>query len=227
MNSTLPADEFVKEQEVIRREFAMVADDPDRVNSQQLFSTAYREHPYRYPVIGYLDQFNTLTRDDVMAYYKARYVPNNIVFVVVGDVEESTVLAQLKTYFAPYPRRALPPVLIAAEPTQLGRRESHQQFPTELSRLVMAWHIPCVTHPDVPALDVLATALGEGRSSRLYQQVREERKLAHSVAAFSYVPAQPGLFGVDATTDPENRDAAMNATREIIAQIQRDGLTRA
>ena len=78
MNSTLPADEFVKEQEVIRREFAMVNDDPDRVNSQQLFATAYREHPYRHPVIGHLDVFNQLTRDDVMAYYKARYVPNNI-----------------------------------------------------------------------------------------------------------------------------------------------------
>ena len=75
MNSTLPADEFVKEQEVIRREFAMVADDPDRVNSQQLFTTAYREHPYRHPVIGHLDIFNALTRDDLMAYYKARYVP--------------------------------------------------------------------------------------------------------------------------------------------------------
>ncbi len=225
MNSTLPADEFVKEQEVIRREFAMVADDPDRVNSQQLFTTAYREHPYRYPVIGYLDLFNALTRDDLVAYYKARYVPNNIVFVVVGDVEESAVLGQLEKIFAAHPRCALPPVLIAAEPVQIGQRESHQEFSTELSRLVLAWHLPCVTHPDIPALDVLATALGEGRSSRLYRTVREERELVHSISAFSYVPAQPGLFGVDVTTDPDKREAAEAATREIIAQIARDGLT--
>ncbi len=225
MNSTLPADELVKEQEVIRREFAMVNDDPDRVNSQQLFSTAYREHPYRYPVIGYLDVFNGLTRDNVMAYYKARYVPNNIVFVVVGDVDEVAVVTQLETYFAAYPRQAMPPVLITAEPPQLGQRVSQRDFPTELSRLVLSWHIPNVTHPDVPALDVLATALGEGRSSRLYRQVREERKLVHFISAFSYVPAQPGLFGVDATTDPDKREAAETATREIIAQIQRDGLT--
>ena len=66
---------------------------------------------------------------------------------------------------------------------------------------------------------MLATALGEGRSSRLYRQVREGRKLAHSISAFSYVPAQPGLFGVDATTDPDKREAAEAATREIIAQI--------
>ena len=225
MNSTLPADEFVKEQEVIRREFAMLADDPDRVNSHQLFATAYREHAYSHPVIGHLDLFNQLTRDDVMAYYKARYVPNNLTFVVVGDVDAAAVLAQLETLFAPHPRRALPPVYLPDEPPQLGRREAHREFPTELSRTVVSWHIPCVTHPDVPALDVLATALGEGRSSRLYRIVREEKQLAHFVSAFSYVPKQPGLFGLDATTDPDKREAAFAAALEIIAEIQREGIT--
>ncbi len=225
MNSTLPADEFVKEQEVIRREFAMLADDPDRVNSQQLFATAYRAHAYGHPVIGHLDLFNQLTRDDVMAYYKARYVPNNLTFVVVGDVDAAGVLTQLETLFAPHPRRALPPVYLPDEPPQLGRREAHREFPTELSRVLASWHIPCITHPDVPALDVLATALGEGRSSRLYRIVREEKRLAHFVSAFSYVPAQPGLFGLDATTDPDKREAAFAAALEIIAEIQRDGIT--
>ncbi len=227
MNSTLPADELVKEQEVIRREFAMVADDPDRINSQQLFTTAFREHPYRFPVIGYLDVFNGLTRDDVLAYYKARYVPNNIVFVVVGDVDAAAVLAQLETFFAPYPRQALPPVYLPTEPPQLGRRDGHREFPTELSRVVVSWHIPCITHPDVPALDLLATALGDGRSSRLYRRVREEQQLAHFVSAFSYVPAHAGLFGIEATTDPGKREDAEQAALEIIAEIGRDGLTPA
>ena len=225
MNSTLPADEFVKEQEVIRREFAMVADDPDRVNSQQLFSTAYREHPYRHPVIGHLDVFNALTRDEVMAYYKARYVPNNIVFVVVGDVNAAAVLTQLETFFARYPRRALPPVFLPAEPPQMGRRVSHREFPTELSRSCLSWHVPGITHPDVPALDVLATVLGDGRSSRLYQRVREQKQLAHFISAFSYVPSEPGLFGIDATTDPDKREAAEAAALEILAEIGRDGIS--
>ena len=225
MNSTLPADEFVKEQEVIRREFAMGADDPDRVNSHQLFATAYREHPYRHPVIGHLDVFNQLTRDDVMAYYKERYVPNNITFVVVGDVDAAAVRQQLETVFAPYPRRALPPVYLPIEPPQLGRRESHREFPTELARTVGSWHIPCITHPDVPALDVLATVLGDGRSSRLYRQVREGQRLVHFISAFSYVPAEPGLFGVEMTTDPDKRQAAFDAALAIIGEIQRDGIT--
>ena len=225
MNSTLPADEFVKEQEVIRREFAMVADDPDRVNSQQLFTTAYREHPYQHPVIGHLDIFNTLTRDEVMAYYKARYVPNNLVFVVVGDVDAAAVLGQLETFFAPFPRRALPPIFLPPEPPQLGRRVSHREFPTELSRTCLSWHVPGITHPDVPALDVLATVLGDGRSSRFYQRVREQKRLAHAISAFSYVPSEPGLFGIDAMTDPDKREAAETAALEILAEIGRDGIS--
>ena len=160
-----------------------------------------------------------------MAYYKALYVPNNLTFVVVGDVNAAAVLAQLEAFFAPHPRRALPPVYLPEEPPQLGRREAHREFPTELSRGIVSWHVPCITHPDVPALDVLATALGEGRSSRLYRMVREEKRLAHFISAFSYVPAQPGLFGVDATTDPDKREATLAAVLEIITEIQRDGLT--
>src|SRR5450432_1818344 len=70
MNSTLPPGEYAKEQEVIRREFAMGLDDPDRMAGQLLFATAYQRHPYRLPVIGQLDIFNQLTRDQVMQYYR-------------------------------------------------------------------------------------------------------------------------------------------------------------
>src|SRR5213076_2935155 len=87
MNSTLPAQEYAKEQEVIRREFAMGMDDPDRMAGQLLFATAYQRHPYRLPVIGLLDIFNQLTRDDVLRYYRARHVPNNLTFIVVGDID--------------------------------------------------------------------------------------------------------------------------------------------
>jgi len=103
MNSTLPAAEYAKEQEVIRREFAMGFDDPDRVAGQLLFATAFQRHPYRLPVIGLLDVFNQLTQEQVMAYYKARYVPNNMTFVVVGDVDAQAVREQLATFFKDHP----------------------------------------------------------------------------------------------------------------------------
>src|SRR5438067_1910130 len=195
MNSTLPPDEYKKEQEVIRREFAMGMDDPDRMVSLLLFGTAYQRHPYRFPVIGELEIYNQLTQEQVMQYYKTRYVPNNLTFVVVGDVDAEKVRQQLGDLFKPYPEKSLKPVFIPSEPPQLGRREVHREFSTELTHFAMAWHIPEVTSPDVPALDLLSTILGDGRSSRLYRRVREEAGLALSITGFSSSRGVPGWLG--------------------------------
>ncbi len=225
MNSTLPADEYVKEQEVIRREFAMGHDDPDRMVAQLLFKTAYQRHPYRLPVIGEIQVFDQLTQQDVLDYYQARYVPNNLTFVIVGDVDADKVYAQLAEYFRAYPEQSLKPIYIPAEPPQTGRREVNEEFATELTRLALAWHIPEITHPDVPALDLLSTLLGDGRSSRLYRKVREEAGLAFSLGAFSYTPGDPGILGIDATVEPENRVAAERMILEIVADLATNGAT--
>ncbi|HEX4641513.1 MAG TPA: pitrilysin family protein [Chthoniobacterales bacterium] len=225
MNSTLPAEEYAKEQEVIRREFAMGMDDPDRMAGQLLFATTYQRHPYRLPVIGLIDVFNQLTSDDVMRYYRARYVPNNLTFIVVGDVDADAVNKQLENFFKDYPAKSLRPVFIPSEPPQLGRRETHSEFVTELTRLSLAWHIPEITHPDVPALDLLSTILGDGRSSRLYRQVREESGLAYGVSAFSYTPGDPGLLGIDATVEPEKRDPTRDLILKIVDDIKAKGVT--
>src|SRR6266508_6403274 len=225
MNSTLPPEEYQKEQEVIRREFAMGMDDPDRMTGLLLFATAYQRHPYRSPVIGELEIYNQLTQEQVMQYYKTRYVPNNLTFIVVGDVDAEKVRQQLTDLFKPYPEKSLKPVFIPAEPPQLGRREVHQEFPTELTHLSLAWHIPEVTNPDVPARDLLSTILGDGRSSRLYRRVREEAGLAFHIAAFSYTPGDPGLFGIDATLDPKKREAAEQLVLRIIDEVKQTGVT--
>ena len=225
MNSTLPLEEYNKEQEVIRREFAMGFDDPDRMASLLLFATAYQRHPYRLPVIGEMEIYNQLRQEQVMQYYKSRYVPNNLTFIVVGDVDGEKIRQQLTNYFKDYPEKSLKPVFVPEEPPQLGRREVHNEFATELSRLSLAWHIPELTHPDVPALDLLAGILGDGRSSRLYRRVREQAGLAFSVSAFSYTPGDPGLLGVDATVDPKKRDDAEKLILQVIDEVKQAGVT--
>jgi zinc protease len=227
MNSTLPPEEYTKEQEVIRREFAMGYDDPDRMHTHALFATAYSVSPVREPVIGHLDIFNGLTRDDVMAYYKARYVPNNLFFVVAGDVDAQKVHDQLELYFAPYPRKSLPPLYIPEEPEQLGRRESHTEFDTQLTRLSLAWHVPDITSPDMPALDLLSTILGTGRSSILYKKLREERGLVLDVSAFTYAPGNTGLFGMDATLEAAHREETQEAMLQIIQDLKEQGVSEA
>jgi zinc protease len=224
MNSTLPPEEYMKEQEVIRREFAMGLDDPDRVAGLLLFATAYQRHPYHFPVIGDIEIYNQLTQDHVMQYYKTRYVPNNLTFVVVGDVDAAKMRQQLTEFFKAYPEKSLKPVFIPDEPPQLGRREVHQEFATELTHLSLAWHIPEVTNPDVPALDVLSTILGDGRSSRLYRRVREEAGLVYRISAFSYTPGDPGLFGIDAALDPKKREAAEQLVLHILDEVKQSGV---
>jgi zinc protease len=225
MNSTLPPDQYLKEQEVIRREFAMGFDDPDRMAGQLLFATAYQRHPYRLPVIGQIEIYNQLTQEQVMQYYKSRYVPNNLTFIVVGDVDAEKIHQQLAEFFKSYPERSLRPIFIPEEPPQLGRREVHNEFATELTRLSLAWHIPEITHPDVPALDLLSTILGDGRSSRLYRRVREQAGLAYGISAFSYTPGDPGLLGVDATVDSKKRDVAERLILQIVDETRQSGIT--
>src|SRR5437867_4039415 len=225
MNSTLPPEEYQKEQEVIRREFAMGLDDPDRVVGLRLFATAYQRHPYRFPVIGEIEIYNQLTQEQVMQYYKTRYVPNNLTFVVAGDVDAEKVRQQVTEFFKAYPEKSLKPLFIPEEPPQLGRREVHEEFATELTHLSLAWHIPEVTNPDVPALDLLSSILGDGRSSRLYRRVREEAGLAYSISAFSYTPGDPGLFGIDSIVDPKKREAAEQLVLQIIDEVKQGGVT--
>ena len=227
MNSMLPPEEYAREQEVIRREFAMGLDDPDRVITQLLFATAFQQHPYRLPVIGLIDIYNQLTHEQVMEYYKTRYAPNNLTFVVVGDIDTAKVREEIDRLFSGYPARSLPPLYIPPEAPQLGRRELHNEFATDLTHLAMAWHVPQIAHPDVPALDLLSIILGEGRSSRLYRKLREEAGLAFSIAAFSYTPGEPGLLGVDANLAPANREATQQLILETVAQMQQDGVTAA
>ncbi len=217
-HASLPADELVKELDVIRREMDMGNDDPGRRSSRRLFETAYQRSPYRYPVIGITDLFNRITREDLAAYYSEKYAPNNCFIVVVGDVRPADVVAQIRAAFGKSPARPVPATVPVAEPRQAAPRESLEEAPVELGHFHIAWHIPDVRHPDIPALDVLSTLVGSGRSSRLYQAVRERAGLVHSVGAWIYTPGQAGLFGVSGVCDGPRFSAARD---EIIAEIDR------
>lgn len=227
MNSTLPEGEYAKEQEVIRREFAMGFDDPNRQSSLLMLRTVFTQSPFRHPVIGYMDIYNKLTREDVLKYYKARYVPNNLTFVVVGDVKAEEIRRQLEELFKDAPRVALPPVYVASEPEQVGRRDAHEEFPTELTRLSLAWRIPGLTDPNTPALELLGDILGSGRSSILNEQLREQKKLVHSVSAGMFSLQTDGVFVIQAVCDPEKRVATEKEALVLVDRIKKNGITQA
>lgn len=103
LNSTLPADETAKEKDVILREIAMTKDEPENRLWDALFGTAFREHPYRQPIIGHRDVFSAVTREDLMGYYRERYVPNNLVVVIVGDVDLAATRVLVEQHFGAAP----------------------------------------------------------------------------------------------------------------------------
>ena len=216
-NATLPADELEKELDVIRREMDMGKDDPGRRSSMGLFSAAYTKSPYRYPVIGLLDLFNRITRDDLLAYYHSHYAPNNCFIVVVGNVQADAVIEQVRTAYAGTLARSIPVNYLVPEPRQMSPRQELELAPVEHAHFHLSWHIPDLTHPDVPVLDVLSTLLGGGRSSRLYQAVRERASLSHSVSAWIYAPGLSGLFGVSGVCDGSKFSESQTAIlREVV-----------
>lgn len=227
LHSTLPAEEVAKEKDVILREIDMGLDDPDQRLSQALFETAYRTHPYRQPIIGHRDVFAAVTRDDLLTYYHARYVPNNLVLVIVGDFDLVATRAAIAEHFGPAPRVRLAPVLVPDETPQLSRRDQHLHEDVQVSRAGLGWQIPGLAHPDTPALDLLAMVLGHGDSSLLWQSIREKARLVHSIDAMAWGPGTSGLFYISFLADPDKRVAAESAILRELDRILAKGVSAA
>jgi zinc protease len=204
--SVIDEEEMGREMDVIRREFDLGYDDPDRMLSHLTFATAYQVHPCRYPVIGLRRIFDQIDRETLLGYYRRRYVPENVFVVVSGDVEVEQVQEWVQRFFGSISPRPVAPVVGPAEPPQVGRRDEILPFDTAIGYFNLAWHVPAVYHQDVPALDVLSILLGGGASSFLFEEVREKLGAVHSIGAYSFTPAFPGLLTVSGTCPIENVD---------------------
>jgi zinc protease len=225
LHSTLPADECAKEKDVILREIAMTHDDPDNRLWELLFASAFREHPYREPIIGHRDVFAAVSRDDLLGYYRARYVPNNLVVVIVGDIDLAATRAVVEQHFGVAPRVRLAPVLVPAEPVHLAARAEHRFEEVEIARAALVWPIPGLTHPDAPVLDLLSTVLGSGDSSVLWRDIREKAALVHTIDASSWNPGSSGLFCIGFTADAAKREPATAAVHRALARCAARGFT--
>jgi len=222
LNSTIPAEEYAKEMEVIRREFAMCRDNPDSEMGKLIFQTAFIRHPYRHPVIGHLDLFNQLTRDDVLAYYHERYAPQNLSLIVCGAVDPEAIFRRAEEITEGHPRRKMADIYLPEEPRQHKRREYRHEFPTRLSRLALCWPATGLDHSDTPALDVLATLAGGGRSSRLNQTCVEKNPLAEHVEAFACPLDGAGLWGIEARCAPGGEEKLLHEIHHQIHRFQQE-----
>lgn len=212
------------EQSVILREIDMGLDDPDRKVAQALFSTAFRCHPYRHPIIGHRPLFAGVGPDDLRAYYNSRYVPNNMGLMVAGAVETDELLGAVERVFGGQSPQCLDDVVFAAEPPQLSRRHRALRADVHVCRGSLAYRIPSLTDPDAPALDMLANLLGGGHSARLWKILREERRLVHHIEAAAWNPGTSGLLWVSHVADPGHEDEIERALVEVIGDIAANGV---
>ncbi len=221
--SLFDAGELVREQEVIRREFAMENDDPQSAVQHLLQSTAFRAHPMRHPVIGHLEVFNQAGRADVAGFHARHYVPNNCFLVISGGIDGAAVMESVKKYFTSWERKAYEPVVMPQEPEQTAHRSARCEFPTDIARLSLGWHIPGDSHEDKAALDVLAFLLGGGRSSRLIIELRERLGVAHYVGAGTWSALERGLFMVEAEADAADLEKVEEAIARVLEEMRTNG----
>ena len=213
-NAAFDEQELAKELEVIREEIRRGKDMPARRLSETFYATAYGVHPYGRPVIGYDEIVKGFTREDVLRFYRNWYVPENLVWVMVGDLDPEALMPELEARLSRIPNRPLPVQKIAVEPPQSAPRVFVQQEDAKEARLKIGFHIPNISDPDVPALDLLAQILGQGRSSRLYSSLRMERRLVNSISAYSMTPKDPGLFLVSSSLEAKDLDRALTGILE-------------
>lgn len=221
---TFPEEELRKERDVILREIDMCNDDPEDQLSQALFEQAFRVHPYHYPVIGIKSIFQQLTRDDLEAYWRARYPVNNMTLVVVGNLTYDWLVEKVYHYFGDWQARSLQPVFIPREPFQLAARSHRVYGDYQIVRGAVAYKIPGLGHKDGAKLQVLSNVLGCGDSAILHQKLREEKRLVHSIDASTWMADNQGLFWIQYTCEANKRGLVEDFLSENLIALAKEGL---
>lgn len=182
---------------------------------------AYTQHPYNWTAIGTIEDLERVTPADCQKFYDTYYVPNNATLIVVGDVDEAKVREEVERTFGPVPRGPEPPRAYPEEPPQTARRSETLQIEVQIPVVVGGYHIPRAADPDMPALEVLASILSNGESSRLHQRLVRRDRLAVAAGGLVESLEAPGLFIVYAAYLPD-RDAArvQGVLAEEVARVR-------
>jgi zinc protease len=230
-NLNLTAAEFAKEIKVVMEERRMrTDDDPQSLLYENLMATAYQEHPYHHPVIGWMNDLEVLTVKDAQDWYKRWYAPNNATLVIAGDVKAADVFTLAQRYYGSIPKVAQPPRREYIEPKQIGIKRMVVKAPAELPQLVMSYHAPTVKDPAQDwkpyALEILAGVLDGNESARLNKHLVREQQIASSVGAgYDSTGRGPSMFTMEATPSAgKTVQDVETALRNEIAQLVKDGV---
>jgi predicted Zn-dependent peptidase len=227
LNGVCAPDDVEVERDVVLEEIAMRDDDPEDAIGDVFLSALFGGHPVGRPVIGTAESVSSITRVQLHSFHVRRYTPERMVVAVAGNIDHDQVVSLVRHYFGAQLRRGRTPVpprkgagRVAGRPTlTLGTRDAEQ------THMTLGVRAPGRHWKHRWALSVLNNAIGGGLSSRLFQQIREERGLAYTVYSTVDTFAETGALSVYAACLPERFGDVVDVTTDVLATVARDGIT--
>ncbi len=224
-NLLLPPEEFAREVKVVMEERRMrTEDNPQALTYEQLNAAAFINSPYHHPIIGWMEDLRSLEIDDLKAWYRRWYAPNNATLVVVGDVDPQAVLELARKHYGPLEPSELSPPKPRIESRQRGTRRVTVRVPAKLPYLVMGYKVPVLKTAEAEwepyALEVLAGVLDGGNSARLSRRlVRKQQLAANAGAGYDLYAMRQSLFLLDGT--PAEKHTTAELEKALRAEIER------
>ena len=218
---TITQKEFDRERDVIIKEIEKNNANLAREFYQLCQNNFYKVNPLRLPVIGYLEDFKEITRDELIQYYKDRYTASNMVLVVGGSFDESSIIKQIKETFGQLPRKAPPELVAEKEPKPFSNRVVEKAGNTSTTYWSCRFSTVDLYSQDLYTLDLLEFILGNGEDSLLYRTIVEEKKLAFSVRCASYTPSLTnGYFDITVDADYKNIEKIKEVVLNLLSKIK-------
>jgi len=224
-NLIMDPEETLSERDVVMEERRMrYDDDPQSLVYEEVVATAFKNHPYRWPVIGWMEDLKTITRDDLWKYYRRRYVPNNAFIVVAGDIDVDATIAKIEKAFGQIPAGPELQELQVQEPEQMGEKRIFVKKEAELPYIMIGYKTPNILDKDSYALDVLSMVLDGGKSARLYKNLVDGKRVALSAGAgYASTYRYPFLFYFVGTALPgKTIDEVESALYEEIEKLKNE-----
>lgn len=224
MNPLIPRNELEKERKVVLEEINKDLTNPSRILYDNLNSMLYTNHPYKRKVIGKSEVIETITRDKILEFYNNNYSPSNMVTIVIGDVDTNYALERIKESFNAEFKKQMKTIYLKEEPlTKQAKKVEY--IKTESGYMLIGFRGTPIEDKDAFALDVLATILGDGRSSVLYQVLKEKKRLAFSIDAGNSTFKDDGIFYISANFEPEKCKQVQDTIFAEIENIKKNGIT--
>ncbi len=224
LHPLIPRKEMEKERKVVLEEISKDLNSPTKIMQDNLNSMLYTTHPYKRKVIGRSDVIETITRDQVLSFYNKNYSPSNMVTVIIGDVDANHAIEKTKEAFnAEYKKQTK--TIYTKEAPLTKQQKKVEYLDTESGYMVIGFRGTPIDDKDSYALDVLATILGDGRSSVLNQVLKEKKRIAFSVDAGNSTFRDDGIFYISANYEPSKCKIVQDTIFNEIEKIQKNGVT--